>query len=153
MFWQKISAIGLLLAGIFLLSGVLLREARGADSAQSAPVNPEFIKWKKEAREGKRSRGGVVPDPVDRSHLEKARYESFDQTAPPEGKRSRGGVVPDPADRSHLEKARYGSFDQTVPPEGKRSRGGVVPDPVNRSHLEKARYGSFDKRTEPKGEK
>ena len=115
MFWQKISAIGLLLGGIFLLSGALFREAR---AAESAPVNPEFIQWQKEAREGKRSKGGVIPDPVDRSHLEKARYGSFDKTAAPEGKRPRGGVVPDPVDRSHLEKARYGSFDKTAAPKG-----------------------------------
>ncbi|MDR2522846.1 MAG: lectin like domain-containing protein [Synergistaceae bacterium] len=90
MFRQKIRAVSLLLVGIFLLSGALLREARGADSAESAPVNPKFLEWQENVRQAEIqkgissgfSRGGVIPDPVDRSHLGKARYRSLRAAAP-----------------------------------------------------------------------
>ena len=85
MFGRKIRAISLLLFGIFLLSGALLSGTRVAGAAQSAPVNPEFLKWQENVRQAevergvssRFSRGGVIPGPVDRSHLGKARYRSL----------------------------------------------------------------------------
>jgi len=83
----------LLLTGIFSLCDIPPIKIVSADAAEFriAPLNPKFVEWQEKQKQSEiqiktsepLSRGGVIPDPVDWSHLAKTQYRPSETTPLP----------------------------------------------------------------------
>lgn len=75
------------LFGVCALLGVFLAGIAAASVPEAAPLNPDFVKYQRQVQVlGKTAatalRGGVIPEPLDLSHLNRATYPVLGKGAP-----------------------------------------------------------------------